>query len=172
MKHLERIGPALLLLFSIGVSVILAYTATTRTLTGLESTLWQIFVFAAGLAGSFIFGRQSAREAAKEIIKPHARGAARYLISLYKSILRARSVATIEASQDLESSAGYHVMRAYLIATFTEQLATADDALENWRDILDEELEDLIEKLREDNTTPEELEDLIEKLREDNTNEV
>ena len=81
-------------------------------------------------------------------------------------------MATIEASQDLESSAGYHVMRAYLIATFTEQLATADDALENWRDILDEELEDLIEKLREDNTTPEELEDLIEKLREDNTNEV
>jgi len=42
----------------------------------------------------------------------------------------------------------------------------------HWRDILDEELEDLIEKLREDNATPEELEGLIEKLREDNTNEV
>ncbi|MDE0016348.1 MAG: hypothetical protein OXU51_09190 [Candidatus Poribacteria bacterium] len=172
MKHLERIGPTLLILFSIGISIFLAYTATQRTLTGLESTLWQIFVFAGGLAGSFIFGRQSAREAAKEIIKPHARGAARYLISLYKSILRARSAATIEASQDLAPSAGDHVIRAYLIAIFTEQLATADDALENWRDILDEELEDLIEKLREDNTTPEELESLIGKLREDNTNEV
>ena len=172
MKHLERIGPTLLILFSIGMSIFLAHTATQRTLTGLESTLWQIFVFAGGLAGSFIFGRQSAREAAREVLKPHARGAARYLISLYKSILRARSAATIETSQDLESSARYHVIRAYLIATFTEQLATADDALENWRDILDEELEDLIEKLREDNATPEELEGLIEKLREDNTNEV
>ncbi len=172
MKHLEHIGPTLLVICSIGISVILAYTATQRTLSGLESVLWQIFVFAGGLAGSFIFGRQSARDAAREIIKPHARGAARYLISLYKSILRARSAATMEVSQDLATSAGYHVIRAYLIAIFTEQLATADDALENWRDILDEELEDLIEKLREDNATPEELEGLIEKLREDNTNEV
>ena len=172
MKHLERIGPILLVCFSLCISVILAYTATQRTLTGLESMLWQIFVFAGGLAGSFIFGRQSARDAAREILKPHARNAARYLISLYKSILRARSAATMETPQDLESSAGYHVIRAYLIATFTEQLATADDALENWRDILEEELEDLIEKLRENNTTPEELEGLIEKLQENNTNEV
>lgn len=172
MKHLERIGPALLLLFSIGISIILAYTATQRTLSGLESALWQIFVFAGGLAGSFIFGRQSAREAAKEILKPHARSAARYLISLYKSVLRAKSAASIEVSQDFKSHENYHVIRAYLIATFTEQLATADDALENWRDVLDEELEDLIEKLREDTTTPEELEGLIEKFREDNTNEV
>ena len=169
---MNAIGPTLLILFSIGISVIIAYTATQRTLSGLESILWQIFVFAGGLAGSFIFGRQSAREAAKEVLKPHARGAARYLISLYKSILRARSAATIETSQDLESSARDHVIRAYLIATFTEQLATADDALENWRDILDEELEDLIEKLREDNATPEELEGLIEKLQKNNTKEV
>ena len=171
MKHLERIGPALLVCFSIGISVILAYTATQRILTGLESILWQIFVFATGLAGSFIFGRQSARAAAREILKPYARGAARYLISLYKSVLRARSAATMEVSQDFKSHEGYYVIRAYLIATFTEQLATADDTLENWRDILDEELEDLIEKLREDIATQEELEGLIERLREDNTNE-
>ena len=169
MKHLERIGPALLLLFSIGISIILAYTATQRTLSGLESMLWQIFVFAGGLAGSFIFGRQSAREAAREVLKPHARGAARYLVSLYKSILRARSVTTMEVSQDLAPSAGDHVIRAYLIATFTEQLATADDALENWRDILKEELEDLIQELRESNTTLEELEDSIQQLSADNT---
>ena len=39
MKNLERIGPTLLILFSIGISVIFAYTATQRTLTGLESIL-------------------------------------------------------------------------------------------------------------------------------------
>ena len=169
MKHLERIGPALLLLFSIGISVVLAYTATTRSLTNLESILWQIFVFAAGLTGSFIFGRQSASEAAREILKPHARNAARHLISLYKSILRARAAAAIKLPQRFEPHEDYHVIRAYLIAIFTEQLATADDALENWRDILKEELEDLIQKLREDNTTPAELEDLIQKLSPDNT---
>lgn len=171
MKSLERVGALLLIIIAIGISIILAYTATKRTLTGLESTLWQIFVFGASLAGSFIFGRQSAHEAAREIIKPHARGAARYLISLYKSILRARSATTIGASQGLESSTGYDVVRAYLLATFAEQLATADDALENWRDILGEELEDLIEKLRSENITPEELTGLIEKLQTENTNE-
>ena len=82
MKHLERIGPALLIFVSISISVILAYIATKRTLSSLESTLWQIFVFASGLAGSFIFGRQSAREAAREMIKPHARSAFRRLLSV------------------------------------------------------------------------------------------
>ena len=167
MKHLERIGPALLLLFSIGISIVLAYTATQRTLTGLESILWQIFVFASGLAGSFIFGRQSARDAAREILKPHARNAGRYLISLYKSITRA--VLVVEPSRNFESHEDYRIIRAYLIAIFTEQLATADDALENWRDILEGEVEDLIQKLREDNTTLEEAEGLIQKFSPDNT---
>ena len=169
MKHLERIGPALLLIFSIGVSIILAYTATQRTLTGLESILWQIFVFAAGLAGSFIFGRQSARETAREILKPHARNAARYLISLYKSVTRAAAV--IVPSRNFESHENYHVIRAYLIGIFGEQMATADDALENWSDLLGEELEDLIQKLRERAMTPEELENLIQELLPDNTPE-
>ena len=71
--------------------------------------------------------------------------------------------------QHFESHGDYNLIRGYLIAIFTEQLATADDALENWRDILGEELEDLIQKLQEENTTPEELEDLIQKLPHDNT---
>ena len=167
MKHLERIGPALLLLFSIGISIILAHTATKRTLSGLESMLWQIFAFGGGLAGSFIFGRQSAREAAREILKPHARNAARHLISLYRSVTRASAV--IGPPRNFESHENYHIIRAYLIGIFGEQMATADDALENWSDILGEELEDLIQKLREGAMTPEELENLIQELVPDNT---
>lgn len=112
MKYLERIGPALLLFFSIGVSVILAYTATQRTLSGLESALWQIFVFSGGLAGSFIFGRQSAREAAREMIKPHARSAFRRLLSLYQSLSRAAT--TIESAQISDSPENDQVALARL----------------------------------------------------------
>ena len=147
MKHLERIGPVLLLLFSIGVSVILAYTATTRTLSGLESTLWQIFVFSAGLAGSFIFGRQSAREAAREMIKPHARSAFRRLLSLYHSLSRAATA--IEASQRSESHEDAQMALAKLEVIVVEQLAVTDDALEDWRDIVPEDVEEL---LQSDNT--------------------
>ena len=150
MKNLERIGPALLLLFSVVVSVIFAYTATQRTLTGLEGMIWQIFAFGAGLAGSFIFGRQSAPDAAKEIIKPHARKAFRRLVSLYRSLSRAASV--IKSARDDESPENQRVTLAKLDAIVTEQLTTADDALEDWNDIVPEDVEELKQKLQSDNT--------------------
>ena len=162
MKNLNWVLAGLLVLIAVGISVLVVYTTTTRALTAVESTIWQVFVLTAGLTGSFIFGRQSAKEAAKEILKPHARNAARHLISLFKSITRAGEV--ISSSQNFESPQDYYVIRAYLIGVITEQLATADDALENWRDILEEELEDLIKKLQEERITPEEVEDLMQKL--------
>lgn len=150
MKHLGRIGPALLLLFSVGISIILAYTVTQRTLSGLESTLWQIFAFAGGLAGSFIFGRQSAREAAREMIKPHARSAFRRLIFLYLTLRRAATV--IESAQHSESQENYQTMLARLEEIVIAQLLTADDALEDWNDIVPEDVEELKQKLRSEDT--------------------
>ncbi len=164
MKNLNWVPAASLIFIALAVSALVVYISTTRALTAVESIIWQVFALTAGLAGSFIFGRQSAREAAKEILKPHARGAARYLVSLYKSISRARSVAAVELPQGFESYQHYSVIRAYLTAIFTEQLATADDALENWRDILEEEVEDLIQKLQDNVAIQEEVEALIQKL--------
>ena len=150
MKHLERIGPALLLLFSIGISIVLAYTATQRTLTGLESILWQIFVLGAGLAGSFIFGRQEAREAAREVIKPYARSAFRRLIFLYLTLRRAATA--VELAQHSESQENYQVILARLEEIITAQLMTADDALEDWNDIVPEDVEELKQKLQSEDT--------------------
>ena len=110
-------------------------------LTGLESTLWQIFTFAAGLSGSFIFGRQSAREAAREIIKPHARSAFRRVLSLYRSL--ARTSATIKSSQVPGFDEDPQVTLAKLDTIVTEQLAAADDVLEDWRDIVPDDVEEL-----------------------------
>lgn len=151
MKNLYHVGAGLLALVSIGVSIFVAYTVTRRTLTGLESTLWQIFVFGAGLTGSFVFGRQSAREAAREIIKPHARSAFRRLLSLYRSLSRA--LTEIKLSQNSEDQEDSQVMLAKLEAIVTEQLATADDALEDWNDIVPEDVAELKQKLQSDNTT-------------------
>jgi hypothetical protein len=150
MKQLERIGPALLLLFSIGISIILAYTATQRTLSSLESILWQIFVFAGGLAGSFIFGRQSARKAAREIIKPHARSAFRRLIFLYLTLRRAATV--VELAQHSESQENYQVILARLEEIITAQLMTADNALDDWNDIVPEDVKELKQKLQSEDT--------------------
>lgn len=117
------------------------YVASQRDLTSLENTLLQVFSLALGLIGSFQFGKQSAREAAKDMIKPHARSAFRRLVSLYESLSRVGF--EIEGSKQLNSP---EVTIAKLEAIVVEQLATADDALEDWNDIVPEEVAELKEK--------------------------
>lgn len=145
MKNLNLVLAGLLVLVAIGVSVLVVYTTTTRILTAVESTIWQVFILTAGLVGSFIFGRQSAKEAAKEIIKPHARSAFRRLVSLYESLSRAST--QIQSLDNSESSEDYRFTFGILDAIITEQLNTADDALEDWRDIVPEDVEELKENL-------------------------
>ena len=141
MKNLERLWSVLLVFISVGVAGYFVYVATTRTVTDLEGVLLQVIALATGLVGSFIFGRQSAHEAAKEIIKPHARSAFRRLLSLYRSLSRVASI--LASSQDFESRENYKVMHAKLEGIVVEQLAVADDALEDWRDIVPEEMKEL-----------------------------
>ena len=150
MKNLYWVLAALLILVALGISAFVIYITTQRTLNSIEGILWQVFVLTAGLAGSFIFGRQSAPEAAKEIIKPHARKAFRRLVSLYRSLSRAANV--IKSAQDDESLENQQVTLAKLDVIVTEQLATADDALEDWNDIVPEDVEELKQKLQSDDT--------------------
>ena len=105
----------------------------------------------AGLVGSFFFGRQSAREAARELIKPHARSAFRRLLSLYQSLSRVAT--TIESSQNFESPVENQVTLAKLEAIVVEQLASADDAIEDWKDIVPEDVKDLDQRFSSDKTT-------------------
>jgi hypothetical protein len=150
MKNLNWVVAGLLIFVAIGISALVVYITTTRTLSPVESILWQVFVLTAGLAGSFIFGRQSAKEAAREMIKPHARSAFRRLVSLYESLSRAAKV--IESSQGSEAHENHQVILATLDAIVTEQLTTADDALEDWRDVVPEDVEELKQQLESDNT--------------------
>ena len=150
MIKLKYIVPVL-----IGVGILLlsslAYIAATRNLSGLESVLLQIIFLTIGIGVSFFIGRQSAQKAAKEIIKPHARSAFRRLISLYQSLQRVAT--TIESSRKSCCEEDYHVTLGKLEAIVTEQLTTADDALEDWRDIVPEDVNEIHQKLRPGYTT-------------------
>ena len=155
MKILERyapfFAPSLLIIISLVVSGYFIDVAATRSLTHLEGVLLQLFSLLAGVGGSFIFGRQSARKAAREIIKPHARSAFRRLLSLYQSL--SRVAATIESSQNFESPVENQVTLAKLEAIVVEQLASADDAIEEWKDIVPEDVKDLDQRFSSDKTT-------------------
>lgn len=115
------------------------YTVTQRTLTGLESVLLQLFILASGLIGSFIFGKQSAEKAAKEMIKPHARSAFRRLISLYRGLSRIATVIANNSSSDSETEFTIAKIEEIVIS----QISTADDALKDWEDVVPEDVKEL-----------------------------
>ena len=145
MKNIKYIVPVLIGLGILAL-VILVCIAATRDLSGLESVLLQIILLAIGSSISFFAGHRSAREAAEAIIKPHARSAFRRLISLYNGLSRAATV--IESSQSSKSDEDYQVALARLEEIVTEQLTTADDALDDWNDIVPEDVAELKQKLR------------------------
>ena len=153
------------------VLCLLVWQTSKRDLTSLESVQFQVFSLIIGCGVSIWVGKENNRKESEDALKSHARNAALYLISLSKSIARARAIASVGLPYRIESYEDYHVIRGALIAIFTEQLDRANEEIENSRDILEEELEKLIQRLQEDKITPEQLEDFIEKLTYDNTTE-
>ena len=146
------------IILSIGLSILLVlfglvHITTKRPLTDLENVLLQVIFLAIGSSISFFAGQKSAREAASEIIKPHARSAFRRLLSLYHGLSRAATA--IELSQSSKSDEDYQVLLARLEEIVAYQLITADNALEDWNDIVPEDVKELKQKLQSDNTTEE-----------------
>ena len=135
----------ILIVTSIVASFIFLNIASRRDLNGLENTLFQVLSLGLGLLGSFIFGRESAKDAALEIIKPHAKSAFRRLISLNQSLYRVASVIA-SAKQNNEDEMQSAVLPV-LEAVVTEQLVAVNHALEDWRDVVPEEYDEVNKRL-------------------------
>ena len=145
MKYMEYAVPGLLILMSAAGFSTFAYVATTRPLSDLESVFLQVFSASTGLIGTFMIGRQSARNAASEVIKPHARSAFRRLMSQFQSLHRMASL--IESSQSSKTPDQYKEVLARLSEIATTQISSADDALADWEDIVPEDVKELREGL-------------------------
>jgi hypothetical protein len=136
----SKMAGILLIVLAIVLSVTFIYISSARKLSDLENTLFQTLSLGLGLFGSYKVG--SSREAAKEIIKPYAKSAFRRLFSLYRSLSRVAGV--IEKSRPTNEDGKVDPSVLYILeAIVTEQLDTADDALEDWRDIVPEEVEEV-----------------------------
>lgn len=150
MKNVGFVGIVLIILGILGI-VGLVLIAATRSMTTIENVFLQALSLAIGIGVSLFISRQSAERTAREIIKPHARSAFRRLLSLYDSLSRAAKA--IRSLDDSKSAEDYRVTFAMLNAIVIEQLSTADDALEDWRDIVPEDVEELKQKLQSDDIT-------------------
>ena len=130
----------LLVVLAIAVSAIFIVVATFRDLSALENTLLQVFSLGVGLIGSYILGQESAREAGREMMKPHARSAFRRLLSLTQSLSRlVQTMGSVrpEAKDNAQAAAIVDRLEGIVV----EQIAQAADALEDWRDVLPEEFQ-------------------------------
>ena len=108
-----------------------------RSVSAVENTLFQILISVTGLLGSYIFGRNSARAGAIEVIKPHARAAFRRVAALYIGLYRLS--VKIEELKDEGPDHRLDLIQALV----NEHIATGQDAIEDWRDIVPEEVAEI-----------------------------
>ena len=154
MKILRSIIPIFLVFVSIVIAMLYVYISLERPLSALEGVLLQIFALVAGIAGSFLLGRNSVADAAKEMIKPHARSAFRRLVSLYEGLSRL-AYAIESAKEKAVNKETNELMLEKFEAIVVEQLSTADDSLEDWGDIVPDEIEELKNRLKPTNNSGE-----------------
>lgn len=132
-----------------GVSTYFVHISMQRELDSFEYVIFQLLISGAGIAGSFIIGRHSAKESAKEMIRPHAMSAFRRVLNLYKSLsnLAYEIEESREANQENEELLSeldkFRVM-------VREQIATADVAMDDWKYIFEdiEEMKEIIEQFK------------------------
>jgi hypothetical protein len=147
-----------LVAIAVVVSAGTVITAMDRALTTLELTLFQVISLSLGLTGSYVFGRYSAHAAARDVIRPHARSAFRRVLSLYGALQRyavaveERRAVLTEISRNHDGSVPIqHVETALalLSAQVIEQIGTAGDAMEDWRDLVPDEVEKIERRAKE-----------------------
>ena len=138
MQKKELIIAAIFISVGVGASLLFGYTSTIRPLTNLEGIGFQIMALLISLAGSYWFGKQAAIDGARELIRPHARSSFRRLLSLYRSL--SRQIAIME---NCDTPDDYPTTFASLEVIVHEQIYTADDALEDWADIVPDDVAEL-----------------------------
>jgi hypothetical protein len=146
-KLLAKLPGFLLIVFACAVSVIYIHKASGPIrLTELENTLFQVISLGIGILGSFLLGGATAKENAINIVRPHAKSAFRRVLSLYASLFRLRG--TMECiMRDLEENPEAMTALERLKDVVTEQIETSADTLEDWEDLVPDEVARLKEKL-------------------------
>jgi hypothetical protein len=143
---MNKIAGFSLIGISIIVAIVFVVAAINRPLTGLENVLLQAISLCLGLTGSYVIGRQSAINTAKEFLKPHARSAFRRLLSLYYGLSRiSNTIQDIQAVYNSDNIPKSVLER--LEAMANEQIVTADDAMEDWQDIVPEDVSELFVRI-------------------------
>lgn len=131
------------------VQVVTVLVAVQPEPNKLAAALLQAIAFALGAWISYVLGRASATEAARDIVRPHAKAATRRAWSLYRALDRQRAALT-NIHQELSddswpdargrqvidlAAAQWAIISAQ--STVIEQMSIARDAIADWGDLLE-----------------------------------
>lgn len=129
---------------SVVIACLFLYMSWERELSSLENIMFQIFLLVPALVGSYIIGKKTSQTAAYEKFKLHARPAFRRILYLYYGL--SRLAQAVEEEIQVSKDSGF---LGKFKATITEQFFTVDGALEDWRDIVPEDVEEIEQRLKQ-----------------------
>ena len=132
--------PVLIVAGAIVLAVAIVIVSAIRPLSTMELVLSQLVSLALGLYGSYKFGQNAARESAHDVVRPHARSAVRSLLGLRDSLYRLWD--RIEDYRLDDEDYRLEVIQAII----EEQVPTGDSAIEDWRDIATEDVDEVIRR--------------------------
>jgi hypothetical protein len=143
--------------FGVSLEVWSIFSAQDHPLTARESAIVQAFGWAVGIYASWQFGRSSLPAAAKELVKRQVRSAFRRTKDLYGSAARLSSAVDErrDALRGLKNQTGdvaltdVELALDLLHALVNEQIGRLNDALEDWRDLVPEEIERMDREIAE-----------------------
>jgi hypothetical protein len=139
-KDLRFYGLVLLSL-SLVVMAYSLYVANSRVMTGLENLLLQFLLFIISIAGSYLLGADASKNLARDGVKAHARSAFRRLVTLYRGLAQIGSA--IEKARGSITNQQALAKLETLEAMVAIQLGTTGDALDDWQDMVPEDVEEL-----------------------------
>jgi hypothetical protein len=136
-------------LLGLGTAIFVVVTSADHPLSQRETALFQIIEVGLTLVGAFFVGQRGASAAAADIVRPHAKSAFRRLTSLYEGLGRlGRSIddrrSFLERVSNKAKStvdmAHVEAQLDILAVQVIAELATANDAMEDWRDLVPDEV--------------------------------
>ena len=127
-----------LIVGAVALAVAMITVSAVRPLTTLELLLWQVLSLTVGLFASYRFGQNAARAAVRDVVRPHARSATRHLVSLWSSLYRLSR--RVEEFRSLREDYRLEVIQAII----EEQIPISSSAVEDWRDIVEEDIAEIL----------------------------
>lgn len=130
-----------LMVLSLTALIVLVYLSSLRPLNPAELVALQVVILGAGIGASWIFSQSSATNAAENTMRLHTRPALRRVLDLYVSLGRLSDRIKEYNTQNPDNRLDV------IEAIVDEQLGTVDSALEDWRDIVPEDVEEIVERM-------------------------